>query len=98
RRRVCVHGPADGNLEPPFIRPERPEPCVKVPVAEDLKVTRRALVLGGGGITGIGWELGMLAGLCAAGVDLIRADVVVGTSAGSVVGAQIRSGVAIEDL
>jgi NTE family protein len=61
-------------------------------------VTRRALVLGGGGITGIGWELGMLAGLCAAGVDLIQADLVVGTSAGSVVGAQIRSGVAIEDL
>jgi NTE family protein len=56
------------------------------------------LVLGGGGITGIGWELGILAGLGAAGVDLTEADVVVGTSAGSVVGAQIRSGVAIEEL
>jgi NTE family protein len=40
----------------------------------------------------------MLAGLAEAGVDLASADVVVGTSAGSVVGAQILSGVALEDL
>jgi NTE family protein len=58
----------------------------------------RALVLGGGGVTGVGWELGVLAGLAVAGVDLTRADLVVGTSAGSVVGAQVRSGIAIEDL
>lgn len=54
----------------------------------------RALVLGGGGITGIAWELGMLAGLAEAGVDLLSADLVIGTSAGSVVGAQITSGAA----
>jgi NTE family protein len=59
---------------------------------------QRGLVLGGGGVTGIAWETGILAGLAAAGIDLTLADVVVGTSAGSVVGAQIRSGVAIEDL
>jgi NTE family protein len=59
---------------------------------------RKALVLGGGGITGIGWELGMLAGLAEAGVDLASADTVVGTSAGSVVGAEILSGVPVEDL
>lgn len=59
---------------------------------------RKALVLGGGGITGIAWELGILAGLAEAGVDLASADTVVGTSAGSVVGAQILSGVSIEDL
>jgi NTE family protein len=59
---------------------------------------RRALVLGGGGVTGIAWETGVLAGLAEAGVDLTSADVVVGTSAGSVVGAQILSGVALEDL
>lgn len=58
----------------------------------------RALVLGGGGITGIAWMTGLLAGLAEAGVDLTSADVVVGTSAGSVVGAQIRSGVPIEEL
>ena len=57
-----------------------------------------ALVLGGGGITGAAWEIGMLAGLHAAGVDLTRADVVIGTSAGAVVGSQILSGVPIDDL
>ncbi|MCY7402335.1 MAG: patatin-like phospholipase family protein [Nocardioides sp.] len=57
-----------------------------------------ALVLGGGGITGIAWELGILTGLARAGLDLTDADVVVGTSAGSVVGAQITSGVSLEDL
>jgi NTE family protein len=46
----------------------------------------------------VAWELGVLAGLAAAGVDLTLADLVVGTSAGSVVGAQVRSGIAIEDL
>lgn len=59
---------------------------------------RRALVLGGGGITGIAWELGLLSGLAQAGVDLRSADLVVGTSAGSVVGAQILSGVPLDDL
>ena len=53
---------------------------------------RTALVLGGGGITGIAWEIGMLAGLAEAGVDLTGADLVVGTSAGSVVGAQVAGG------
>jgi NTE family protein len=53
---------------------------------------RSALVLGGGGITGIAWEIGVLAGLVDAGVDLTGADLVVGTSAGSVVGAQLACG------
>ncbi|KUL50488.1 patatin [Streptomyces sp. NRRL F-4489] len=53
---------------------------------------KKALVLGGGGLTGIGWEVGMLAGLAEAGVDLSDADVVIGTSAGSIVGAQLTSG------
>jgi NTE family protein len=55
-------------------------------------------VLGGGGITGIAWELGMLAGLADAGIDLTTADVVIGTSAGSFVGAQVRAGVPLEEL
>jgi NTE family protein len=59
---------------------------------------RSGLVLGGGGITGIAWELGLLAGLAEAGVDLANADLIVGTSAGSVVGAQITSGTAVEAL
>ncbi|MEO5664351.1 MAG: patatin-like phospholipase family protein [Nocardioides sp.] len=57
-----------------------------------------ALVLGGGGITGIAWELGILAGLAEAGVDLTDADRVIGTSAGSVVGVQVTSGTAIGEL
>ncbi|TFV56545.1 patatin-like phospholipase family protein [Geodermatophilus sp. DF01-2] len=59
---------------------------------------RTALVLGGGGITGIAWEIGVLAGLAEAGTDLTGADLVVGTSAGSVVGAQIASGAGLETL
>lgn len=52
----------------------------------------RALVLGGGGLAGIGWEWGVLAGLLERGIDLRDADVVVGTSAGSVVGTQVAAG------
>jgi NTE family protein len=59
---------------------------------------RTALVLGGGGITGIAWEIGLLAGLAAAGTDLSGADLVVGTSAGSVVGAQLTSGAELEAM
>jgi len=61
-------------------------------------MTRTALVLGGGGITGIAWELGILKGLADAGLDLSGADLVIGTSAGSVVGAQITSGRSVEEL
>jgi NTE family protein len=59
---------------------------------------RSALVLGGGGITGAAWEIGMLAGLVEAGIDLRSADLVIGTSAGANVGAQILSGTPIEEL
>jgi NTE family protein len=59
---------------------------------------RTALVLGGGGVTGIAWEIGMLAGLAEAGVDLTGADLLVGTSAGSVVGAQIACGGQVGEL
>ena len=59
---------------------------------------RTALVLGGGGITGIAWEIGVLAGLAEAGTDLSGADLVVGTSAGSVVGAQLACGAELEAM
>lgn len=61
------------------------------------RMTRRALVLGGGGITGIAWEWGILAGLAANGVDLTDADLVIGTSAGSVVGAQVAAGLDVQE-
>lgn len=57
-----------------------------------------ALVLGGGGVTGIAWELGIIAGLLDAGLDVRNADLIVGTSAGSTVGAQILSNPDIEEL
>jgi len=57
----------------------------------------RALVLGGGGITGIAWELGMITGLRRAGVDLTGAEVIVGTSAGAYVGALIATGVDLDE-
>lgn len=52
----------------------------------------RALVLGGGGPVGIAWEAGLAAGLKEGGVDLARADFILGTSAGSFVGAQLAGG------
>ncbi|MFC6014022.1 patatin-like phospholipase family protein [Nocardia lasii] len=57
-----------------------------------------ALVLGNGGIAGIGWQVGMITGLAEAGVDLRTADLVIGTSSGAVVGAQIRSELSTETL
>jgi NTE family protein len=58
----------------------------------------RALVLGGGGVAGVAWELGILIGLHDTGVDVRGADVIIGTSAGSVVGAQIASGTDLDSL
>jgi NTE family protein len=62
----------------------------------------RALVLGGGGVAGVAWEAGMITGLRDAGVDLTGPDLIVGTSAGSIVGSLIGHGVdlaeAIEQL
>ena len=51
----------------------------------------RAVVLGGGGLAGIAWEVGVLIGLADAGIDVLDADLVVGTSAGSAVGAGVTS-------
>lgn len=53
----------------------------------------RALVLGGGGPVGIAWETGLAVGLARRGVDVAAADRIVGTSAGSVVGAQLAAGI-----
>ncbi|MBV9351359.1 MAG: patatin-like phospholipase family protein [Mycobacterium sp.] len=64
--------------------------------------TKRALVLAGGGVAGIAWENGVLRGIAdespATARALLDSDVLVGTSAGSVVGAQIGSGLSLDDL
>jgi len=59
---------------------------------------RKAVVLGGGGVTGVAWEIGLIHGLAELGVDLSTADLYVGTSAGSVVAAQVTSGTPLAEL
>jgi NTE family protein len=58
----------------------------------------RALVLGGAGSTGNAWEIGVIAGLFEAGLDATEADLIIGTSAGSTVAAQITSGIPPTEL
>ncbi|MGH9123872.1 MAG: patatin-like phospholipase family protein [Acidimicrobiales bacterium] len=58
-----------------------------------------ALVLGGGGAAGNAWEIGIIAGLAEAGLDMTEAaDLVIGTSAGATAAAQVRSGIPPEEL
>ncbi|OLR92880.1 patatin-like phospholipase family protein [Actinokineospora bangkokensis] len=57
-----------------------------------------ALVLGGGGVGGIAWMTGVLAGLAEVGRDVSGAGVLVGTSAGSTVAAQVGSGLGLHEL
>ncbi|MEV5571997.1 patatin-like phospholipase family protein [Spirillospora sp. NPDC052269] len=59
---------------------------------------RTALVLGGGGVAGIAWEIGVLAGLAEGGADVLGADLLVGTSAGSSVAAQVGAGLSPDEL
>src|SRR4051812_10340340 len=57
------------------------------------------LVLGGGGVVGIAWELGVIEALAHEGaLDTTTAQTLVGTSAGSVVSAQLACGRSIDDL
>src|SRR6185437_10405939 len=59
---------------------------------------KRALVLAGGGAAGNAWELGLIAGLSDAGVEVTEADLIIGTSAGATAAAQITSGTALAEL
>ncbi|BCZ23155.1 patatin-like phospholipase family protein [Mycobacterium senriense] len=65
-------------------------------------MTKRALVLAGGGIAGIAWETGVLRGIADESPAVVRllieSDVLVGTSAGSAVAAQLRSGHTLDEL
>lgn len=61
-------------------------------------MTKTALVLGGGGMLGVSWSTGIVAGLSDAGVDVIGADRIIGTSAGSIVSAQIAEGQTLEEM
>jgi NTE family protein len=59
---------------------------------------QQALVLGGGGVAGIAWMTGLLTGLADAGDDMTGADLIIGTSAGANVAAQLGSGLPLPDL
>jgi NTE family protein len=62
-------------------------------------VTRVGLALGGGGVVGVAWEVGVVAGLAGAlGWDPAGVHALVGTSAGSLVGSQLLQGRTVDDL
>ncbi|MFI2189899.1 patatin-like phospholipase family protein [Streptomyces sioyaensis] len=58
----------------------------------------RGLVLGGGGLVGTAWMAGLACGLRRDGVDLGEADLIVGTSAGAMVGVMLTTGRDLEQL
>lgn len=62
----------------------------------------RALVLAGGGVAGIAWETGVLRGIADEAPELARqlieSDVLVGTSAGAAVAAQLAGGTPLAQL
>jgi NTE family protein len=76
-----------------------PRPGPSLPhVAHYRRPVARALVLGAGGLAAIAWETGLLAGLARRGVDLAGVGLVVGTSAGSTVAAQLGGPRSLEEL
>jgi len=64
--------------------------------------SKRGLVLAGGGLAGIAWEIGILRGIedesAETATALLASDVVIGTSAGSAVAAQLGSGRSLDEL
>lgn len=58
----------------------------------------RALVLGGGGVAGIAWMTGLFLGLSECNVDLRDADLILGTSAGATLAAQLGSTASLDEL
>jgi len=61
-------------------------------------VTRRALVLGGGGFVASAWEVGLISGVAATGVDLRDYDMFLGTSSGARVALHLASGSGLDEL
>ena len=58
----------------------------------------QGLVLGAGGHAATAWEIGVITGMAEVGVDVRKAEVIVGTSAGARVAAQITSSLTLEEL
>ena len=72
--------------------------CARAEEGAGSKAKDRALVLGGGGPVGEAWESGVIAGLLEKGIDLSRADLIIGTSAGAIVGARLAARMPPSDL
>jgi len=68
------------------------------PESTSLCIGDRALVLGGGGPVGRAWESGLAAGLLAHDIDLAGTDLIIGTSAGAIVGAEIALGLDLDSI
>ncbi len=58
----------------------------------------RVLCLGSGAVTGAAWQLGVLAGLAEAGADVSSPDLLVGTSAGALLGAHLLLGRSADEI
>ncbi len=80
----------------------RPYPSDAVAGVSDARMVARALVLAGGGVARITWELGVLLGIRdgagRSSLQIEDADLIVGTSAGSTVAAQISTGTDLQLL
>jgi NTE family protein len=81
------------HLDQPGQLPQHEQPGTGRPPGR-----RWGLVLGGGGVLGAAWMVGALQALERThGLDARDADLIVGTSAGSVVGALLAAGVSVDD-
>jgi NTE family protein len=88
-------GLAPGTMPAPVLRLLGPDPAPG-PTA---RPARWGLVLGGGGVLGAAWLIGALAAVeRSRGLDARDAQLIVGTSAGSVVGGLLAAGVGVPDL
>ena len=59
---------------------------------------RLGLVLGGGGLVGLGYHAGVMKALDEFGADVASSDIIVGTSAGSIIGSYLASGWTASDF
>ncbi len=79
-------------------RPRSDQDQPQIDATRRVRAGERALVLHGGGSAGNAWEIGVIAGLSDAGLDVTKADLIIGTSAGSTAAAQITGATPAELL
>jgi NTE family protein len=83
-----LHSTATTALDAPMSDQNQPQID---PIGHAGAAVHRAFALHGGGSAGNAWEIGVIAGLFEAGLDLTGADLIIGTSAGATVAAQVTS-------